>query len=52
MFDFDVPEGLNITETVTLLARIARFVVADVTEPSSIPQELATIAPGVKFQCV
>jgi hypothetical protein len=29
LFDFDVPERRNITETVTLLARMARFIIAD-----------------------
>src|ERR1700748_34107 len=38
LFDFDVPKRQNITETVTLLARMARFIIADLTDPSSIPQ--------------
>src|SRR5262249_7659436 len=29
LFDFEVPERRNITETVTLLARMARFIIAD-----------------------
>jgi uncharacterized protein YjbI with pentapeptide repeats len=43
LFDFDKPSGRDIQETVTTLARLARFVVADITEPKSIPQELVSI---------
>ncbi len=47
LFDFDVPADRDITETVTLLARMARFIVADLTDPASIPMELQAIAPDV-----
>jgi uncharacterized protein YjbI with pentapeptide repeats len=45
LFDFDIPESRDTTETVTLLAHIVRFIVADLTDPSSIPKELESIAP-------
>lgn len=47
IFDFEQVDTRDITETITLLARISRFVIADLTEPSSIPQELQAIAPDV-----
>jgi hypothetical protein len=48
LFDFELPRRQNITETVTLLARMARFIIADLTDPSSIPQELTAIIPFVR----
>jgi hypothetical protein len=43
LFDFDKPSSRDVHETVTTLARLARFVVADITDPKSIPQELVSI---------
>jgi hypothetical protein len=45
LFDFDLPADRDITETITLLARMARFIVADLTEASSISKELEAIVP-------
>src|SRR5262249_38527109 len=47
LFDFDGPAERSFTETVTLLARMARFIIADLTDPASIPQELQAIVPQI-----
>jgi uncharacterized protein YjbI with pentapeptide repeats len=43
LFDFDKPSTRDTHETITTLARMARFVIADITNPKSIPQELTSI---------
>lgn len=52
LFDFDKPSDRDTTETVTLLARMARFVIADLTDPASIAQELEAIVPHVELPIV
>ena len=48
MFDFARPASKDVTGTVETLARMARFILADLTDPSSIPHELATIIPHLR----
>jgi hypothetical protein len=48
LFDFDKPANKDTTGTVETLARMARMVIADLTDPSSIPHELATVVPYLR----
>lgn len=53
LMDFEKPTSRTIQETVTTLARLSRFIIADITEPKSIPQELISIVqtlPSVPVQ--
>jgi len=45
LFDFDKAASQDLTATVSTLAHLARFIIADLTDPSSIPYELATVVP-------
>ena len=45
LFDFEKPANRDMTETVRTLAHLSRFIIADITEPRSIPQELQAIVP-------
>jgi uncharacterized protein YjbI with pentapeptide repeats len=47
LFDFDKPSSRNTDETITLLARMARFIVADISDAKSVLQELRAIVPDV-----
>src|SRR5712692_9764677 len=45
LFDFEKPVSRDITETVSTLAHLARFIIVDLTDPSSAPHEVATVIP-------
>lgn len=45
LFTFSRPDGANLTESIIGFAAHSRFVVADISEPKSIPAELSAIVP-------
>jgi hypothetical protein len=45
LFDFDKPASRDLTETVSMLAHLARFIIVDLTDPSSASHEVATVIP-------
>lgn len=53
LFDFTGPSSRDFTETIGLLGRMSRFIIADITDAKSIPQELNEIIPhnpSIKIQ--
>jgi uncharacterized protein YjbI with pentapeptide repeats len=47
LFDFEKPSSRDTDETITLLARMARFVVADISDAKSVLQELRAVVPNL-----
>jgi hypothetical protein len=47
LFDFEKPRSRDTDETITLLARLARFVIADISDAKSVLQELRAIVPDL-----
>ncbi len=53
VFDFDPSVSHDLTETISTLAHMSRFIIADISEPKSIPPEFQTIVqnlPSVAIQ--
>jgi hypothetical protein len=47
LFDFNKPTSRTTDETITLLARMSRFVFADISDAKSVLQELRAIVPNL-----
>jgi len=48
LFDFEPPASKDSTGTIFTLANMARFIIADLTDPSSVPYELGRLVPNTK----
>jgi uncharacterized protein YjbI with pentapeptide repeats len=48
LFDFIQPRSKDLTDTVTLLAQMSLFVIADLTDPSCSPYELKSVYDATK----
>lgn len=47
VFDFEIPKSRSTDETVSLLGRMARFIVADLSDAKSVLQELRGLIPDL-----
>lgn len=46
LFDFEGPQSRDLTETIVTLASMSKFIVADLSTPKSVPQELTSVIPN------
>lgn len=47
LFDFNKPATRDFTETICTLAHLSRFIIADISSPRSVSQELQAITPDL-----
>ncbi len=52
IFDFEKIPGQDYTETIMTLAGTSKFIIADITQPKSLPQEAQAIIPNFKIPFV
>lgn len=48
LFDFEKPLTRDFTETITTLAHMSKFIIADLSEQRSVPHELASTIPSLQ----
>ena len=47
LFDFEKPGSRDVTETISTLAHLSKFIIADITDARAVPQELQAIVPNI-----
>jgi uncharacterized protein YjbI with pentapeptide repeats len=52
IFDFERPASRDWTETISTLAHLSRFIIAEISEPRSVPKELEAIVPRLAVPVV
>jgi uncharacterized protein YjbI with pentapeptide repeats len=48
IMDFSKPKDRSFTETIRILAGLCKYIIADLTDPKSVPHESASIIPFIK----